>query len=345
MENNQTPQAIYFNQVLASILNSPLYLILCILMSAECSLGLFTGGFSVLKVLLIVFLWILFGAAKSGAFLDAQKIKPIHTIVNVEFILNFVIAGLFVLLSGLCFLAALLCSNEKFNLYSLQQYLSTDDYMEIIDALQDLREMFGSFEEIDIALWVVFAIVGIGLAVIGVLVLLYNLLFVAKVKDFVYSIYKSAEFNSFYLRKVNAVRNWLLAMAIISGISSFSVTEMPFTDFAAEPSYFNIFDFFSSITATFSSMLTAGVFVIAFIIVKTKLSPYYIADAEIPTVTYNYPTAVNTLPVASTPVAKEVVATEEVVAVEEVVATEEAAQEVAENEEKPQEDPTDTNNQ
>lgn len=184
-------------------LKDPLFLVLCILMSVSCLFGMATGSFSVITVLLTVFLWLTYASAKKDN-IPTNHLRFISGTVFAQYVIIYVIAGLFLLL-GVVFALV-------FNALMDDTELMNSILSGFITSPADLE----AFTE-------VFSMISGG-AVLVIFALLSVLLVVANIFSFRYyhglaqSVYKSLESGTFALKHVNASRIWFIITAIFAGI-------------------------------------------------------------------------------------------------------------------------------
>ena len=88
-------------QTVLAALQDVLFLVICILMSAVCILSIAADGLPLINILIAVFLWLTYFQAKKGT-ADANHLRSISGAVYANYVINYVLSGLVVLL-GLIF--------------------------------------------------------------------------------------------------------------------------------------------------------------------------------------------------------------------------------------------------
>ena len=193
---------------------------ICILVSISCLLSFSGGGIPVLPILYTVFLWIFFAKACQGKITD-KFIRNISGVIFAEFILNFIVAGLYILLGVLCVaIAGSVSYSEEFLrglLQSLEGQVSQSDLENIYSALNS-----GAATFIVIVLLIAFIIA-------GALIILYNLLCIRPVHKTVKTLHISAAAGQFMIYKPRKAANCLLVLGIIFAVFAVFGIAVPVT--------------------------------------------------------------------------------------------------------------------
>ncbi len=114
------------NPLLSSLLammKDKLFLVICILESAVCGLGLLTGSVPVLPVLFTVFLWLLYAKAGKGV-VSAKFMRCVSGTVYAEYIV-LLVAGILVVVCGLISAMAFLAMDINTNWTYIVQELES----------------------------------------------------------------------------------------------------------------------------------------------------------------------------------------------------------------------------
>lgn len=203
VENNNFSPNIAAERVF-NALNSKLFTAICILLTVSFGASLFAGSFSIITLLAMIFCWLIFSAARRGT-ADAKQLRHLSGTIFAQYVINFVLAGLFLLI-GIIFSAlfSLIASNPTL----LDQLTATINGLPVDSPI--LTDLFLS------ASAVIFFIV---FALIAGLIVLFNILAIRKIHLFVKSVYQSILSGEPLFQKVRGAKGWLLALGIISALS------------------------------------------------------------------------------------------------------------------------------
>lgn len=188
-------------------LKDPLFLVLCILMSVSCLFGMASGNFSVITVLLTVFLWLSYAGARKDK-LPTNHLRFISGTVFAQYVIVYVIAGLFLLL-GVVFA---LVFNALVDDTELMQGILSGFITSPAD-LAIFTEALGMISGGVVV--VIFGLISILLVVINVFSMRYY-------HGFAQSVYKSLESGTLALKYVKASRAWFIVTAVCTGFSVLS---------------------------------------------------------------------------------------------------------------------------
>lgn len=100
-------------QKILCVLKDPLFLVICILMSISCAISLAADNLPLINILITVFLWLTYAQSRKEI-ADAKHLRFISGAVYANYVINYVIAGLVVIL-GVIFAVAfgLIASNPR----------------------------------------------------------------------------------------------------------------------------------------------------------------------------------------------------------------------------------------
>lgn len=189
-------------QKILSALKDALFLVICILMSASCVLSLAADNVPLLSILLTVFLWLTYAQSYKGI-ADAKHLRCISGTVYADYVINYVVAGLVVVL-GLIFAAAFgMLFNEPAFLEEIWVELEIADYV----ALSQLPAAIPSG-----------LIVFVSILAAGIIVVV-NIFSLRYIHRFAQSIYQSIETGTLKLKHATATKVWMFILGGGSAVS------------------------------------------------------------------------------------------------------------------------------
>lgn len=185
-------------------LKHPLFLVLCILMSAYCALTLVSTGPDVLTILFTIFLWLTYAKSREDI-ADAGHLRCISGTFYANYIITNVFAILVIVMGVILGLAlSLIGSDPAF----------INELISALDLGAEVTSLLGQFSG---------AVIGIiflvGLTVAGVLMLTFNLFANHRIHRFAKSVYQSVQTGRLELQHSKAAHSWLWVFGIFSGIS------------------------------------------------------------------------------------------------------------------------------
>lgn len=184
-------------------LRDPLFLVLCILMSASCALHLIAGGLDILTTLFTVFFWLTYAQGRKGI-ADANHLRCISGTVYAHYILLNV-SAVMLMVAGL--LVGLAFDTIVDNTTLVNGILSSMD-MPSGDAAM-LSSLLASVSSGAIIVIFVF---------VGGLLLLINLLSIRRIHRFAKSVYQSILSGGLTLEHARSAYIWLYVFGIFSGL-------------------------------------------------------------------------------------------------------------------------------
>ena len=222
-------------------LNSKLFLAVCILFTVSSGLAVFDGNFNVITILLTIFSWLTYSQARKG-FADSSNIRCISGTVYASYVIEYVVAGLFVV-CGLILTAAfgLISSNTAMMSEFLSEFeAEITGYGPIVEALLSASTVL---------ILVIFVVAAVA-------VFLINFFGLRSVHRFVQSVYKSIDSGQIFFVKCTAAKNWLMTFGVFSAISALS-------SFASESSL-----------AVYSEGAMAAALIVASVFIKKNFSEW-----------------------------------------------------------------------
>lgn len=196
---NQPTQSAAALQILP-ILQSKLFLVLCILMSVSCLMGLSSDGLPLINILITVFLWLTY-AQGCKDIADEKHLRCVSGCVYAMYVINYVLASL-VLVMGVIFTIAF-------------SYLAgTPAYLEtILTGLVDM-EIYEMIAEV--ISFVPAGLVFVLFLLISALLLVLNIFSIRYLHRFIQSVYRSLESGALTLLHTRTAMIWLF---IIGGLN------------------------------------------------------------------------------------------------------------------------------
>lgn len=194
-----------FNRAL-SIVNSKLFLTICILLTVASGLSLVKGSLQIIPLLLAIFMWIAYDNGKKNK-VEINDFRKISGTVYANYVINNVVAIIFIVCGVI--IGGLFGALSTLNLPELISEISPD-FNNILELLPNL-----SFTAITIILGVVFVFA-------GAIILIINLLGMRKIHQFAKDFYTGLSTGQTNLSLVKSTKNWLIFFAITDGITALS---------------------------------------------------------------------------------------------------------------------------
>ena len=184
-------------------LKDPLFLVLCILMSASCILSLMAGWLPLLNILFTIFLWLTYSQAKKDI-ADDRHLRCISGTVFAQYVLNYVYAGIAVLLGVLFSALFSTLAGDPELMDSILSYIGEFD-AETIGVLSTAASLSGGF----IMFVCIFA---------ALIIILLNVFSLRCIHGFAKSVYQSIQNGSVNLQYVGAAKVWMIILTVCAGI-------------------------------------------------------------------------------------------------------------------------------
>lgn len=185
-------------------LKDPLFLVLCILISASCVLGLLSGGSDILSILFTVFLWLTYAKARNHI-ADVSHLRSVSGTVYAQYIVVNVVSILLIVVGVIVGLVLSVLDGDA-------AFMNELLYEAQLDA-----ETLALFNELSAAvIGLVFLLVFV---VIGVVMLVVNLFSNRYIHRFAKSVYQSIASGTLALKHTKTAYGWLIAFGVFSGVS------------------------------------------------------------------------------------------------------------------------------
>lgn len=196
-------------------LKEPLFLVLCILMSASCLLSLAAGSLPLLNILITIFLWLTYSQVKKDE-LDAKHLRCVSGTIYAQYVIAYVSAAL-VAICGLIFsLAFGVLAGDPEHLESLlSSFMELDE--EMLSVLPIITSISGT----------VIAVIFIIIAAVMILLNIFSLRYIHR---FAKSVYQSIESGRLELKHTLGAKVWLsifAGFALIKLLSSLDGELLP----------------------------------------------------------------------------------------------------------------------
>ena len=189
-----------------AILNSKLYLALCILLTVASGLYLIMNGPQVIFILLTIFAWIAFANGKKGI-VDYNDFRRISGTVYANYVITNVAAIILIVCSIImCLLTGVFSNLEVPN-----------DIFSITSNLESNLEYFPN-----LSLGLLPIIFGVIFAVAGIILLVFNLLGMRKIHRFAKEFYIGITTGETTMKFAKAAKDWLIFFAVVDGVSAIS---------------------------------------------------------------------------------------------------------------------------
>lgn len=196
-----------FTAKLLSALRDPLFLVVCILLSATCLMTLATGSIPLIEILITIFLWLTYNRARQGI-ADANYLRCVSGTVYANYVISYVAAGL-VLFAGAVIAVALNAVQDSMG----------DLWNEIMGELAQEEALSSIMEIIPLisgtAIFLACAITAAIMVVLNIFTLRY-------VHRFAKSVYRSIGQNAPEIKCANAAKIVLFILGGFSAVSCLS---------------------------------------------------------------------------------------------------------------------------
>lgn len=186
-------------------LKDTLFLVICILMAANCILSITSGGLPLINILMTVFLWLAWNLARTDS-TDAQQLRNVSGTVYAQYVINNVVAVLIFVVGAIFALVMGVVMGQADVWEELMGELSAmgAEYLMAADLLASLS---------------IPLLTGI-FAVVAVAVLLVNVFAMRNIHRFAKSVYQSLEKKTPALERVNTARVWLYIFGVCDGLGA-----------------------------------------------------------------------------------------------------------------------------
>jgi len=191
------------------LFKGPEFLVICISISVNAGFSILSGQLPVIRILISIFLWIIYSEAKQGIFHN-NSIKNISGSIFASYIINYILAGL-IFLSGFLFTFIYSWILNSSHLISDFWDITGDDisqtagpYLNFITDLMDFSKYF---------IIVIFVFIALAF-------LFFNIFATRYFHKFVQSIYRSIESGNNHIAHLDTAKTWFLVLGILNGIST-----------------------------------------------------------------------------------------------------------------------------
>ncbi len=195
--------------VIMPVLRGGLFLTVCILMTVASGLSVIGGNFSVINILLTIFLWLTYSEARRG-FASEKQLRNISGTVYANYIIVNVACGLLAFL-GVLFgiLLNVLSGTYDINELFAELFYELDLNVADINLSQAILSAAG---------WI-FALIFIVIAAVSLVI---NILGMRKIHRLAKSTYQSVMFGTLNLENPRGAKNWLIFFGVCSALSTVS---------------------------------------------------------------------------------------------------------------------------
>ena len=182
------------------VLKDNLFLAICILTSVLTGTSLLSGSLNVIGVLFTIFLWLIFAKTKKNL-VDVANMRRVSGTIFANYVIGWVLFGL------MAFLTVIIIAISG----------AGSIYLDEIISELDLGSFYNMFDAMSAGI-IIFALIII--MVVALAAILVTIFAYGTIHKFARSLYVSVLTGAFNLEKVDAAKNWLLALGIIEGISA-----------------------------------------------------------------------------------------------------------------------------
>ncbi len=195
-------------------LKDNLFMVICILLSANCALGLMGGQLQILNILMTIFLWMTYSKSRKDI-ADASHLRKVSGTVFANYVIIYVLAGAVVLLGiGISAVIDMIASSPEILEEMLFEFGAMDpEMMEILDELDGIMGFFAAGYG---------SAIMIGCIIAAAIIAVVNAFSMRYIHKFTQSAYKSLQTGNLELKRLGATKGWLITFAVFSGLSAFS---------------------------------------------------------------------------------------------------------------------------
>ena len=202
------PSELNFAERIRGIVTSNGFLAICVLVTAATALSLFAKSINIIYILLSVFLWLSYSAAKSGGNFGEQLRNVSGTVYAQYVIMN--VASIIVMVCGVIS-AGLSILVGALPIEELKQALADSVTIDVPFEIPEITAEIAG---------IVVLVMGIVFVIIGVLMLIINVLSYKNIHRFAKSVYQSVLSGTAVIEKTTTAKNWLLVLGIFGAISA-----------------------------------------------------------------------------------------------------------------------------
>lgn len=193
---------------IATALKDKLFLTVCVLVSVCCGLSVLSGGLPIIRIFLTVYMWVAYTQTKNNT-LNPNHIRNISGTVYASYILNNIL-GVFTIIGGICFsfLITFITSNK-----------------EMLDMFYEELETIGGSEVVSMFSQYIInfaGLIGVAIAVIGIIMLVINFIGRKAIHKFVKSIYLNMGMPTEQIQNISKAHVWLIVFGILNAIFALS---------------------------------------------------------------------------------------------------------------------------
>lgn len=194
----QAAQPNYAGQAILRALKDPLFLVVCILISATAALSVVAGNLPVIEILFTVFLWLVYSKSSKGI-ADAKQLRCVSGTVYANYVITYVVAVLLAVVGMILAVA-------------LKAVLSDP-------ALLDSLGLYTAFAALTL---VPSGLVTVVFVIMAVVIVVLNYFSFRYIHRFAKSVYQSIETGKLELQHTTAAMVWLFIFGGLSGIGCLS---------------------------------------------------------------------------------------------------------------------------
>ena len=195
---------------IVGVLKDKLFLVICILLSVSLGLGILAGAFNIITLLLVIFLWMVYGNSTKDV-VDTKNLRRVSGTVYASYVINNIVFVLFAVLGVVIGLVFDALAKEAEFIAMLEKELAAVNLE--IDAAQIIEFLLGGFGWLIAGVFLFVAVVGLVINICGF----------RKIHRLAKSVYQSVDMADLSLiKKANGAKNWLWVFGVCSAISMLS---------------------------------------------------------------------------------------------------------------------------
>lgn len=198
LDSNQNSVSVLMFQ----LVNDNIFMGLCILISVSLGFALIDGSVSIIRILMTVFLWLIFSKRKNEN-INFDYYRYISGTIFASYFIKWVVCCLTIVYGLIIAVLSFTISTEKlWDIFGIESYMK--DFMEGLEFLADFYLLFVA------VILIIFAIAGIFLNVFGW----------RTIHHFAQSVYKSIECGEMIFVEHKTAQTWMIVFGILNGIKA-----------------------------------------------------------------------------------------------------------------------------
>lgn len=191
------------SELMLQLLNDNMFMVLCILLSVSVGFSLITANFSVVNILMTIFLWLVFAQSKEGNS-SPKHMRCVSGTIFASYIIQWVLCCIYAL-TGLFFTVLYFMSKDRLWEAFYSEFGSY------------FGKYFGVFNSVADVVLILFSIGLIIMAIVGACL---NAFGRRTIHRFAQSLYKNLEYGQANVVKCGAAQAWMIVYGVINALSA-----------------------------------------------------------------------------------------------------------------------------